>query len=97
MYDEGMVATAVSYGTSVWLGELLEAGWTARVGERRQVGRYRLTLADDLEQVCREVAAPPQHGVVAEDGRGSRVFVPCVSHDAAVALLEDVLAEVDAE
>lgn len=94
----GVAALAVSFGTRVWLADLLRAGWEASVSEHRPVRQYRLRLADDLEDVVREVAGARRVGVLAvRDGEdGSGVFIPCPDAEAARELLKAALAEAEA-
>lgn len=90
-----MVAV-VSYGTRVWLADLIRAGWEARVVESRPVtSRYRLVLVDDLEEQVREVTRPARVGVLVERD-GSGMFVRCGSSEEARYLLEAALAEAEA-
>jgi hypothetical protein len=86
-----MATTTISYGTEVWLAELLQTGWKARVVEHRPVlHHYHLTLEDDLEEAVHEVTSPDSVGVAVTGPQGAGVFVPCSDEREALALLERV-------
>lgn len=92
-----MAATAISYGTEVWLGELARSGWTLTVSERRPVGTAAtLRLVEDEFEPLELLAPTRQVGVLAQDEHGSGVFVPCAADDEAHSLLQRVLAGVEA-
>lgn len=90
-----MPATAVTYGTEIWLAALVEAGWTLTVSESRRP-EQRVVLRqveDDFEPM--ELLAPARVsvGVLAVNDQGDGAFVPCASEVEARSLLERVLAE----
>jgi len=89
-----MATLAVTYGTRCWIADLIRAGWTPSVSEHRAVGRYRMRLVDDLEDVVREAVGPPRVGVLLVR-EPDAVFVPTADEGEARELLEAALEEVD--
>lgn len=84
---------AVSYGTKVWLADLLLAGWMGSVVEHRPIERHvHLRLVDDLEDVVQTVTQPARVGVLCERD-GSGIFIPCSDAAEARDLLADALLE----
>lgn len=85
------MSVAVTFGTRVWIADLIRAGWTASVSEHRPVGREKRS-----RYVVREVVTGPARvGVLLRDASGEALFVPTVDEAAARELLEAALEEAE--
>jgi len=87
-----MANAVVTFGTRCWIADLIRAGWTPSVSEHRPVGRYRMRLVDDLEDVVREAVGPPRVGVLLMRD-SEALFVPTADEGEARELLVAALEE----
>lgn len=85
-----MADAAISYGTQVWLADLKRSGWHLTVSEQRLPAKTTLRLLEDEFEPLTLLAPIVRIGVLALDGQGDGVFVPCDSKESAWRLLERV-------